>query len=117
MTVKALIGYDVVAGLTRQEYDRWLFDIHVPDLLANPYLERLVLNTVLEEVGSTSGSATRPAQSVHLYRVAELHFADREQYRRYREWFDAHPIPPERSPAGRSDFKFYVLADSDEFAR
>lgn len=117
MTVKALVGYDVESGLTRQEYDRWLFDVHVPDLLANPYLESMVLNTVVEQVDSTSGSATRPAQAVRLYRVAELHFADLDQYRRYREWFELHPIPPERSPAGRSDFKFYVLCESQELTR
>ena len=30
MTIKALVGYDVVAGLTREEYDRWVWDVHVP---------------------------------------------------------------------------------------
>jgi hypothetical protein len=117
MTVKALVGYDVDPGLTREEYDRWLFEIHVPDLLANPYLDRIVLNTVVEQVTSTSGSVTTPTQAVGLYRVAELHFADLERYRHYRKWFDAHPIPPERSPAGRSDFKFYVLCRSEEITR
>jgi hypothetical protein len=112
MTVKALVGYDVHAGLTREEYDRWLFGIHLPDLLANPHLDRVVLNTVVEPVPSTSGSDTTPTQAVALYRVAELHFADMEQYRRYRRWFEDHPIPPERSPAGRSDFRFYVVCDS-----
>lgn len=116
MTVKALVGYDVVEGLSREEYDRWLFEVHVPDLLANPHVERIVFNTVLEEVGTTSGSATAPAQ-VGLYRVAELHFADLEAFRRYRAWFREHPIPPERSPAGRSDFKFYVLCAATEVTR
>lgn len=117
MTVKALVGYDVEAGLTREEYDRWLFEIHVPDLLANPHLSHLVFNTVIDEVAATSGSATMPAQTVSLYRVAELHFADLDAYRRYRHWFEAHPIPPERSPAGRTGFKFYVLCDVVEVTR
>lgn len=116
MMVKALVGYEVMEGLTREEYDRWLFEIHVPDLLANPHLDRIVFNTVVEEVGTTSGSATVPEQ-MGLYRVAELHFADQEAFRRYRTWFAQHPIPPERSPAGRSDFRFYVLCESTEISR
>lgn len=117
MTVKALVGYDVHPGLTREEYDRWLFEVHVPDLLSNPYLERIVFNTVVEEVPTTSGGATPTTQAVRLYRVAELHFADLAAYRRYREWFDARPIPPERGPAGRSAFAFYVLCESEEVSR
>lgn len=117
MTVKALVGYDLVAGTTREDYDRWLFDIHVPDLLANPHLEHLVFNTVVEQVATTSGTASAPRQAVTLYRVAELHFADLEAYRRYREWFDDHPIPPERGPAGRSDFRFYVLCEATTVTR
>ena len=117
MTVKALIGYDIVAGVPREEYDRWLYDVHVPDLLANPHLDRIVFNTVTEEVQTASGSDTAAVQAVSLLRVAELHFADIEAYRQYRAWFEEHPIPPERGVGGRSDFKFYVLCESETISR
>ena len=110
--IKALVGYDVDPSLTREQYDQWLWDIHVPDLRANPHLQDIVFNTVLEPVETTSGSTTEITQTVSLYRVAELHFEDLASYRRYRAWFDEHPIPAERSPAGRSDFRFYVVCDS-----
>lgn len=117
MTIKALVGYDVAAGLTREEYDRWLWDVHVPDLLANPYLDRIVFNTVVEPVSTTSGTTVPIEQRMSLYRVAELHFADRDALVRYRQWFADHPIPPERSPQGRSDFRFYVICESVEVTR
>jgi hypothetical protein len=112
MTVKAIVGYGLAPGITREEYDRWLHEVHVPDLFANPHLDAIVFNTVVEPVATTSGTTDAPTQEIDLYRVAELHFADLEQYRLYREWFDAHPIPPERSPAGRSAFRFYVLCET-----
>ena len=117
MTIKALVGYDVVAGLTREEYDRWLWDIHVPDLLANPHLDRIVFNTVIEPVSTTSGTTVPIEQRMSLYRVAELHFADEDALVRYHQWFQDHPIPPERSPSGRSDFRFYVICDVVEVTR
>ena len=33
------------------------------------------------------------------------------------EWFDTNPIPAERGPAGRTDFKFYVLTEVAEATR
>lgn len=117
MTIKALVGYDVEPGLTREEYDRWLWDIHVPDLLANPHLDRIVFNTVIEQAETTSDGRTPAPQPMSLYRVAELHFADLAAMERYRQWFSEHPIPPERGPAGRSDFRFYVVCSVEEAAR
>lgn len=117
MTVKALVGYDVVAGMDREAYDRWLWDVHVPDLMANPYLDRIIFNTVTDAITTTSDGVTPATQAMSLYRVAELHFADGTAARRYREWFRDHPIPPERGPAGRSDFRFYVMCDVQEVTR
>lgn len=117
MRCKALVGYALADGVTPDEYDAWLWDVHVPDLLANPHLDRLVFDTVVETVTSTSGGAAEVQATVPLYRVAELHFADRSAYAAYRAWFDEHPIPPERGPAGRSDFRFYVVCDVVEAAR
>lgn len=114
---KALIGYTIEEGISEVEYERWLFDIHAPDLLANPHLDRIVFNKVHGVVDSASGSDMVIPDGVSLYRVAELHFADRAAYAAYREWFDAHPIPAERSPAGRTHFRFYVHASSQVVAR
>ena len=110
--VKAILGYDIVAGVDVEEYERWIWDIHVPDLLANPHVDRLVFNTVVESVDSTSAGTTTVTDEEPMYRVAELHFADMEAYRSYRDWFVDHPIPVERSPQGRTEFRFYVLTDS-----
>ena len=117
VTVKALVGYDVAPGLSREDYDRWLWDVHVPDLLANPHLDRIVFNTVREEAQTTSDGTTPASQAVSLYRVAELHFEDRDALNRYRAWFSANPIPPERGPAGRSQFRFYVVCTVEEVTR
>ncbi|MFN8535453.1 MAG: hypothetical protein U0556_18105 [Dehalococcoidia bacterium] len=117
MTVKALVGYDIMPGVTPEEYDRWLWEIHVPDILSNPYVEKIVFNTVFEPVTTTSGGAATVEQGVKLYRVAEMHYQDLDHYRKYRAWFDEHPIPAERGPAGRSDFKFYLICTVEEATR
>ena len=54
---KAILGYDIEPGVTAEEYERWLFEVHAPDLLANPYLDRIVFNKVLGPVTQTSGGA------------------------------------------------------------
>jgi hypothetical protein len=114
--VKAILGYDIAAGVTVDEYERWLWEVHVRDLLANPYLDRMVFNTVLEPVAATS-AGTPTGGATTFYRIAELHFADLEAYNAYRRWFEEHPIPAERSPAGRTEFRFYVLCEVAEAAR
>ncbi|MGH3276261.1 MAG: hypothetical protein ACRDNZ_18285, partial [Streptosporangiaceae bacterium] len=43
--------------------------------------------------------------------VAEMHFRDEEAYDAYRAWFADHPIPAERSPKGRTAFRFYLVTD------
>ena len=47
MSIKTILGYDIVPGVTPEEYEPWLFEVHAPDLLANPYLDRIVFNKVL----------------------------------------------------------------------
>ena len=115
--VKAILGYDIIDGVSIEEYEQWIWDIHVPDLLANPFLDRLAFNTVIRPITATSsGSETAPEPKT-FYRIAELHFKDLDAYDRYLEWFQANPIPPERGPAGRTAFGFYVLTDSVQAAR
>ena len=110
--VKAILGYDIVDGVSIDDYETWLADVHFPDLLANPHLDRLVINTVDRPIVATSAGTSPMEDPTTFYRIVELHFADHDAYDRYLKWFDANPIPDERGPAGRTDFRFYVLTDS-----
>jgi len=115
--IKALVGYTLVEGMTPQKYDDWLWNVHTPDLLANPHIEKIVYNTVLRPVETASSNTMSLPESIPLYRVAEMHFRDMAAYEAYRAWFDDHPIPAERGPAGRTNFKFYVLTEVKEATR
>ena len=115
--VKAILGYDIIEGMSVEDYERWLWDVHYPDLLANPYLDRVVLNTVVRPVTTTSAGTAVAGDTAPFERIAELHFADREAYENYLRWFEEHPIPVERSPQGRSIFHFYVLCNDREATR
>ena len=110
--VKAILGYDIVDGVGIAEYETWLAEVHFPDLLANPHLDRLVINTVDRPIVATSAGTAPMADPTTFYRIVELHFTNYEEYERYLKWFDANPIPHERGPAGRTDFRFYVLTES-----
>ena len=115
--IKALVGYTLVEGMTPEVYDDWLWKVHTPDLLANPHIDRIVYNTVLRPVESASGNTAKIPPSLPLYRIAELHFRDMAAYESYRAWFNDNPLPAERGPAGRTDFKFYLLAEVAEATR
>ncbi|WP_326836660.1 EthD domain-containing protein [Amycolatopsis rhabdoformis] len=110
--IKAILGYDIVEGVSEQEYERWLFDVHAPDLLANPNLDRIVFNKVLRPVTTASGGTAEVPPSMMFYRIAEMHFADEAAYQAYRDWFADNPLPAERGPGGRTDFRFYLITDS-----
>ena len=109
--VKAILGYGIAEGVSPEEYESWLWDIHYPDLLANPFLDHVELDTVVRPITATSAGTATAATPVKFERIAELHFADHEAYANYLAWFKEHPIPLERSPEGRSEFVFYVLSD------
>jgi hypothetical protein len=117
LVIKTLVGYNILPPLTPAEYDAWLWDIHVPDIMANPHIEKIVFNTVLRPVTTTSGGSSTIDDGITLYRVAEMHYKDMDAYNAYHEWFKENPIPPERGPAGRSDFKFYLLCEVAEATR
>ena len=114
---KTILGYDIEDGVTEEEYERWLFEVHAPDLLANPHLDRIIFNKVEGQVTSASGGTADIPQGQSFYRIAEMHFADEAAYRAYREWFADHPIPLQRGPAGRTRFTFYVTATPTEVTR
>ncbi|MEQ4299975.1 hypothetical protein ABNF97_01060 [Plantactinospora sp. B6F1] len=115
--IKTILGYEIEDGVSPEEYERWLFEVHAPDLLANPHLDRIVFNRVLRPVQQTSGGAADVPVGYTFYRIAEMHFADEEAYQRYLRWFEEHPIPVERGPAGRTAFKFYLVTESTEVTR
>ena len=59
----------------------------------------------------SSGAAV--VNSLEFHRLAELHFASHDAYDAYIEWFQAHVIPPPRTPAGKSAFKFYLISEGE----
>lgn len=115
--IKTVLGYDIEPGVSAEEYERWLFGVHVPDIMANPHVDRLVFNKVLRPVLQASGGSTSIDDGLTFYRVAEMHFADEDAYQRYLDWFDEHPIPADRSPKGRTAFRFYLVTDVIEVDR
>lgn len=103
--VKAILGYDIMPGMSVRDYEKWLKEVHLPDLSKIPGLKRVVLNTVK---GLVSGETT-------FYRIAELHYESIEAFEKARAWREKNPVSTERSPEGKTDFKFYVVCESEEF--
>ena len=102
--VKAILGYDIVPGMTVESYEKWLREIHLPDLARIPGLKKVVFNTVQGVVrGDTS-----------FYRIAELHYDSMEAFEKAKKWREENPISKERGPEGKTDFKFYVVCESEE---
>ena len=117
MSIKTILGYEIQPGVTPEEYEKWLFDVHAPDLLANPYLDRIVFNKVLRPVRQASGGTADVPEGLSFYRIAEMQYADEAAYEAYLQWFAEHPLPPERGPGGRTDFRFYLVTESTEVTR
>ena len=103
--VKAILGYDIMPGMSVAQYEKWLKEIHIPDLSKVPGLKKVVLNTVK---GIVRGDTT-------FYRIAELYYDNMETFERARKWREENPVSEERSPKGKTDFKFYVLCETEEF--
>ena len=102
--VKAILGYDIVPDISVEEYERWLREIHLPDLSRIPGLRKVVFNTVKGIVLGETG----------FYRIAELHYDSMEAFEKAQEWRKQNPVPTERSPIGKTDFKFYVICETEE---
>lgn len=117
MSIKTILGYDIVPGVSAEEYEKWLFEVHAPDLLANPYLDRIVFNKILRPVTRASGGTADVPIGYSFYRIAEMHYADEQAYQNYLDWFVEHPLASERGPGGRTDFKFYLVTESTEVTR
>ena len=102
--VKAILGYDIVPGMTVEQYEKWLREVHLPDLKKIPGLKKVVFNTVR---GTVRGETT-------FYRIAELHYENMETFERARAWRERNPVSRERGPEGKTDFKFYVVCETEE---
>ncbi len=101
--VKAILGYDIEPGISEEAYDKWLREVHLPDLKKIPGLRRIVLNTVKGVV--------RDGQT--FYRIAELHYDSMEDFEAAAKWRLENPVPPGRGPEGKTDFKFYVVCETE----
>ena len=102
--VKAILGYDIMPGMSVEAYEKWLKEIHIPDLSKIPGLRKIVFNTVRTIV---QGEST-------FYRIAELHYDDIQSFENAMAWRQENPVSEERRPKGKTDFKFYVVCDTEE---
>lgn len=102
--VKAILGYDIMPEMSVAEYEKWLREIHVPDLSKIPGLKKIVFNTVK---GVVLGDKT-------FFRIAELHYDSMESFEKAKKWRQENPVPVERSYVGKTDFKFYVVCETEE---
>src|SRR5687768_4680648 len=102
--VKVILGYDIMPSMSVEAYERWLREVHVPDLAKIAGLRKIVFNTVK---GVVRGDTT-------FFRIAELHYDDMASWERARAWRIANPVSDERSANGKTDFKFYVFCESEE---
>jgi hypothetical protein len=55
--VKAILA----EAVTPEEHEAWLWDIDYPDLLANPYLDKVELNTIARRIAHRWGRHTAGA--------------------------------------------------------
>lgn len=102
--VKAILGYDILPAMTVEAYEKWLREVHLPDLARIPGLKKVVFNTVK---GTVRGETT-------FYRIAELHYEDMESFKKAAKWREENPVSKERGPDGKTDFKFYVVCETEE---
>jgi uncharacterized protein (TIGR02118 family) len=102
--IKAILGYDIEPGMTEEEYDHWLREIHIPDLAKIPGLRRIVFNTVKGKL----------LEGETFYRIAELHYDSMEAFEAAAAWRLKNPVSSERGAKGKTAFKFYVLCETEE---
>jgi hypothetical protein len=49
-----------------------------------------------------------------FYRIAELHYDSMEAFEKAMKWWEKNPVAKERSPVEKTDFKFYVVCETEE---
>ena len=104
--VKAILGYDIVPGVSFEQFEKWFRETHIPDLSKIPGLKKFVINTVKDIV--------RPDVKTKFFRIAELHYESMEAFLKAKKWREENPFPEGRSPKGKTDFKFYVICETEE---
>jgi hypothetical protein len=121
--VKVIVGYNVMPGISGEEYERWLRDVHIPDLSKVPGLRKVVLNTVK---GTTSIPGLRKyapnnikgavAEFEDLYRIVELHYDSIEECEKALKWREREEnlVSKERTAVGKTDVKFYFVCETEE---
>ena len=102
--IKAILGYDIEPDMSEEEYDHWLRDIHIPDLAKIPGLRRIVFNTIKGKL----------LEGLSFYRIAELHYDSIEAFDAATRWREQNPVSVERGPQGKTDFKFYLVCETEE---
>ena len=67
--LKAILGYDISEGISVSDYEHWLADVHFPDLLSNPYLDRIVANDIIRPVTVSSAGSPTMDEPATFYRT------------------------------------------------
>jgi len=44
-----------------------------------------------------------------FFRITELHIKDESTHEAWAKWYAENPVTVERSPTGKTDFRFYVF--------
>jgi hypothetical protein len=102
--IKVILGYDIVPGMSVDEYEKWLREIHIPDLRKVPGLKKVVFNTVKGIV----------REDKSFYRISELHYDKMEDFEKAKKWREQNPYSKQGTPEGKTDFKFYVVCETEE---
>ena len=100
--VKVLMGYDLAQGFSEDEHDRWLQEVHLPDMAKVPGLERVILNRTGQIV---------IGDDLPKY-IAELHYTDMNTYLVARSWIKRNPFPTDSQPDGRIEIKYMFICES-----
>jgi len=114
---KTIPRYDIELGVTEREYERWLLEGHVPDIRANPHVDKPVLNSVTGHLPAISGGSLSTSEGLSFYRFALMHFRARASYQVYRSWLAEHPIADECRPNGWARFGSYLVTEVIEVER
>ena len=74
---KVILVYNLKAGINPDDFEKWFYDVHIPDVKRYPGIRKVVANKV---VGTPDGSPPG------YYRTAELHFDDRQTFEEAWKW-------------------------------
>ncbi len=94
---KVVLIYNLKEGINPEEFERWFYQVHIPDVKRYPGIRKIVANKV---IGTPDGSPPG------YYRTAELHFDDRKAFEEAWRWRAENILPfKDRSPREWMDFE------------